>query len=525
MDERNMNTNDIFSSSQPHDNAYHDGYQTQQPVTEVSPSVEEQPADRQPAAPDPVIMQSPVKNPPVQMTPQPVYSYEHYASQFDHQSRQASVPAKKSKKGKKVALIACSLALAVCLGFGGGIAGAYLMGANNTQTIVKTVDGKEVAANTSDGNNSGLTIVEAAASAKTANSIEEVVAAVKDSVVEITTESTSYSSFYGQYVTQGAGSGVIISSDGYLVTNNHVIDGATNITVKTTDGKTYQGTVVGADETFDIALVKIDATDLKVAVMGDSSALKVGETSIVIGNPLGNLGGSVTKGIVSALNRNIKIDGKVMELLQTDAAINPGNSGGGMFDAEGNLIGIVVAKSIRATDGTTVESIGYAIPINNVKLILGDLKEKGYVSGRAALGVTLTDVTTETAKQRYNVDQLGIYISSLTSGGAAEKAGFMVGDRIVKIDDVSVASSAEVRMILLKHKAGDTIKITLDRDGKEQTISVKLEEESKNQSDSQKGRNSNNFDPNGGNNGNNGSNGNGGYDDFDIDDWYKYFLD
>ena len=506
MDERKMNTNDIFSSSEAFNDQYHDGYSVSQPVTETAAPAEQ---------PQPV--QHPIQQ-PVMAAHRPVYSYEHYASQFSAQSQRQPIAPKKSKKGKKIALIACSLTLAVCLGFGGGIAGAYIMGnGNGVQSTVKTVNGNAVAATSSDGSKSTLTILEANTNGRNASSTEEIVAKVKDSVVEITTESTSYSSFYGQYVTKGAGSGVIISSDGYLITNNHVVEDATNITVKTTDGKSYKGTVIGTDETFDIALVKIDADNLTVAVMGDSAKLNVGEDTLVIGNPLGNLGGSVTKGILSALNRNIKIDGKVMELLQTDAAINPGNSGGGMFDGNGNLIGIVVAKSLMASDGTSVENIGYAIPINNVKSILGDLKEKGHVTGRAALGVTLADVQSESSKQRYNVDETGVYISSLVSGGAAEKAGFMVGDRLLKVDDTEVSTSSEVKVILLKHKAGDTVTITFDRDGEEKKITFQLGEES---DSSQKSKNSNNFNPNGGNDNDN----NGGFGN-DIDDWYRYFMD
>lgn len=514
MDERNNYSNDIYSSSQLKNDQYNDGYAAQN-TAEINTA----PVDPKPETA--VIYKAPQ---PQTAGTRPAYSYEHYSAQYSApNSRQPASPAKKKGSGRKAALIACSLALAVCLGFGGGIAGAYIMGGNNSgnTTVITTAEGNTVKAKTSNGTDTGLTVVEAAENGKQLNSVEEVVAKVKDSVVEITTESTSYSSFYGQYVTQGAGSGVIISTDGYIITNNHVIEDATNITVKTTDGKSYEGKVIGADETFDIALVKIEANGLTVATLGDSSKLNVGETSIVIGNPLGNLGGSVTKGIVSALNRNIKIDGKVMELLQTDAAINPGNSGGGMFDSNGNLVGIVVAKSLMTSDGTDVESIGYAIPINNVKSILGDLKENGRVTGRAALGVTLTDVSSESAMQRYNVDKKGVYISSLVSGGAAEKAGFMVGDRITSIDNTQVSSSSEIKVILLKHKAGDSITVTFDRDGEEKKITLELGEEADNSSDNSKKKNSNNFNP--GSYDNNG--GNGGNNGYDIDDWYRYFME
>ncbi len=460
---------------------------------------------------------------PIVIEKKPAYSYEHYTSQFAEQSSSAiSSKTKKTKKGRKIALIACSLALAVCLGFGGGVLGSYIMGGNSetkVKTVSTTVEGKSVAASTSEGNDSGLTVIEASNTDKTKSSIEEVVAEIKDSVVEITTESTSYSSFYGQYVTQGAGSGVVISADGYIVTNHHVIEDASNVNVRTTDGKSYEAKVIGSDETFDVALIKIEADNLTVAALGDSSKLNVGQTSIVIGNPLGQLGGTVTKGIVSALNRNIKIDGQTMELLQTDAAINPGNSGGGMFDENGNLIGIVVAKSIMTNSGTTVEGIGFAIPINNVKNIIGDLKEKGYVSGRAALGVTLTDVLSENAMKRYGVDKQGVYISSITSGGAAEKAGLTVGDMVTKFDGKEVKSSSEMSAAVLKHKAGDKVTITISRDGKEEDINVELGEAKSDKSS--EGKYSNGFNP-----GNSGSsNGSNGYGFNNDDDWYRYFME
>ena len=168
----------------------------------------------------------------------------------------------------------------------------------------------------------------------------KVVAAVENSVVEITTETVTTSTFFGQYVTQGAGSGVVVSADGYIVTNNHVVDGATNIKVTLANKTTYDATVVGTDEKTDIAVVKINASGLTPAVFGDSSQIVVGQDVIVIGNPLGSLGGSVTKGIVSALDRQVTIENQTMTLLQIDAAVNPGNSGGGAFDANGNLIGI-----------------------------------------------------------------------------------------------------------------------------------------------------------------------------------------
>ena len=433
------------------------------------------------------------------------------------ESRPVETVTETPKKSKKnAALIAGTLALALCLGFGGGLLGSYVGGGNTVKTVVQPA-GTSVTAKTTEGKDSGLNVIQASKSDNTLTSIEEVVNKVKDSVVEITTEVTKYGTFYGQYVAQGAGSGVIISADGYIITNNHVIEDATSIKVTLTDGKSYDAKLIGTDEKLDIALIKIEADNLTVAALGSSSDLNVGETSIVIGNPLGQLGGTVTHGIISALNRSIKLDGKTMELLQTDAAINPGNSGGGLFDDEGNLVGIVVAKSTNSSDGTSLEGLGFAIPIDNVKKILGDLKTNGRVS-RPVLGITAVDVLDDTTASRYNVDKQGVYIYSITEGSAADKAGLMVGDCVLKLDDTTIDSKETLTNTISSHKVGDTVKILIYRDGKEQTLTAVLEENT----DDTPQRNSNNFNKNGGNSSNNGSNNNYGYPD-NIEDWIRFF--
>lgn len=435
--------------------------------------------------------------------PQQSSEYERYVAQFNMQQAYSMNNGanrlkqnKKSGVGKKATLIACSIALALCVGIGGGVVGAMVASGNTVQTSTVTsgTNSQKATAKTANGDDSGLTIVQSNNTSSKATTIEEVVAKVKDSVVEITTESTSYDTFYGQYVSQGAGSGVIISEDGYIITNNHVIEGANTITVKTTDGKSYKATLVGTDATLDVALIKIEASGLTVAEFGDSEKLNVGQTAIAIGNPLGELGGTVTNGIISALNREIQIDGKTMDLLQTDAAINPGNSGGGLFDANGNLIGIVVAKSATTSSGTAVEGLGFAIPVNNIKDILGDLKTSGHVTGRASLDITAVDVDNDSKLSRYNVTEKGVYIYSLKSGGAAETAGLKVGDRIVKVGDKEVSSTSELKSALSKLKAGNKTDIVVSRDGKEQTINITLGEASSETETS----NSNNFNADGG---------------------------
>ena len=304
-------------------------------------------------------------------------------------------------------------------------------------------------------------------------SVSDVAAMTSPSVVEITTEAVTTDIYMQQYVQTGAGSGVIISEDGYIVTNNHVIDGAEKITVTTKDGTAYEAKLVGTDSETDVALLKVEATGLKAVVMGNSSDLQVGDTAVVIGNPLGQLGGTVTSGIVSALDRDITLNGNSMSLLQTNAAINPGNSGGGMFNDKGELVGIVVAKSGGTTsDGTTIEGLGFAIPIDDVKEVVQELSTNGYVTGRPSLGVNLVDITNEQTAMMYRVNQLGVYVLKSTN----EANNLQAGDCIVSVDGTAVSSADEVKSIIQDHKVGDTLSIVIIREGKTMTVEAALQE-------------------------------------------------
>lgn len=303
-------------------------------------------------------------------------------------------------------------------------------------------------------------------------SVAEVAALTANSVVEITTETVTTDSWMQQYVTNGAGSGVIVSSDGYIATNNHVIDGAGKISVRLKNGTVYEAKLIGTDGKTDVALLKINASGLTAAVLGDSDSLMVGQTAIAIGNPLGQLGGTVTEGIISALDRELVIDGKTMTLLQTDAAINPGNSGGGLFNDKGELIGIVVAKS----SGSDVEGLGFAIPSNAAKAVIDELAAYGYVKGRVDAGMTFLDLTTAQKALLYGVRQLGVYIQKVDGGSNAEKAGFQAGDLITYLGDTKISSSAVLTQALEKYKVGDTVKITIVRNGNTKQLSMQLEE-------------------------------------------------
>lgn len=347
----------------------------------------------------------------------------------------------------------------------GGFGGTYL--ANEMTGANKTVLYQNTSTNNSDKNTANTSSM----------SVKDVANETMNSVVEIRTESIKTNEFFQQAISSGAGSGVILSKDGYIVTNNHVIDGANKVTVKTKDGKEYNAKLVGTDSTTDLAVIKIEATDLTPVVLGTSKNLQVGDAAIAIGNPLGELGGTVTNGIISALDREITIDGESMHLLQTNAAINPGNSGGGLFNDQGQLIGIVNAKS----SGSNIEGLGFAIPIDIAKPVITSLIENGKVEGRAELGVSLQEYQAQNQNPfEENNSSTAVYIVQVQSGKAADKAGLKRGDRILEVDGKEIKEVSDVKSVISSHKAGDTIKIKIERDNKEQTVSVTLLEVSDN---------------------------------------------
>lgn len=300
--------------------------------------------------------------------------------------------------------------------------------------------------------------------------VKAVAKSCSPSVVEIKTESVSTHSFFSNAISSGAGSGVILSKDGYIVTNHHVIEGANKVTVTTSDGQTFDAKLIGSDQSSDLAVIKVEAENLTPAIQGTSASLEVGDSAVAIGNPLGELGGTVTNGIISALDREVTIDNQTMHLLQTNAAINPGNSGGGLFNSKGELIGIVNAKS----SGENIEGLGFAIPIDRAKPIIENLIQNGYVKDRAALGVSLSS-----SENPFDNSQT-IYISGLVKGGAAEKAGLKVGDQILQIDDVDITSVSQLKEIITSHKAGDRITVTVLRSNQIGNISVTLQETQEN---------------------------------------------
>ena len=390
-----------------------------------------------------------------------------------HRAKGVKKPKKPRQPGMPVSLTRKSLALLIALcvvvsalfGFGG----SYLANALN--------GGHSGSSKTASVSKNGYKLEDATGSKMT---VEEVTNKTKDSVVEIKTESVSADAWMQQYVTEGAGSGVVMTADGYIMTNNHVIDGASKITVTTSDDKEYEAKLVGTDSITDIAVLKISAKNLTPATYGNSDQLAVGDMAVAIGNPLGELGGTVSAGIISALDRELAIDGKTMTLLQTDASINPGNSGGGLFNGDGQLIGIVVAKS----SGSNVEGLGFAIPINKAADVAQQLMDKGYVSDQPSTGMSYAESSQGNGAAQFfgnsqdsqsQSSSAAVYIQEVT-GTNAKKAGFQSGDLVYAVDGTRITSFNTLSSIVTSHKVGDKLTYTIVRGNQTKEIKLTLEE-------------------------------------------------
>ena len=379
-------------------------------------------------------------------------------SSSGNQIQTYSRPARDPRYVTKGALAVCMvITMLVSSILGGLIGGALSRG---------TAGSSSSPAQSSEGASS-KSISEATGSALT---ITEIVNMNADSVVEILVSGTAQGYFGQMQPVEGAGSGVIIRDDGYIATNYHVIQGANKVQVTLHNGETYPATIIGGNSDMDIAVIKISAKDLKPATVGDSSTVSVGDTAVAIGNPLGQLGGTATTGIISALDRTLEIEGRTLSLMQTDAAINGGNSGGGLFNSKGELIGIVDAKS----SGVGIEGLAFALPINNVIDDINDIIENGNVTTRPVVGVTIADVSEDSARY-YQLDSAGVYITQVT-GENAKKAGFQPEDRIVSLDGEEISSSQQFVSAVKKHKAGDIVTIVVSRSGQEIEIKTELEE-------------------------------------------------
>ncbi len=383
----------------------------------------------------------------------------------------------KKKSGGKILFAAACIVLSLVCGF----AGATLSNFFFTPEVQDNVP--------SNNNNDGAVIIDrvvehvessSEGSALTYTDVENLVG---DSVVAITTEH-KVTSFWQEYVTSGAGSGVVISEDGYIITNNHVISStetsfygtttsyADKITVSLKNGETYEATIIGGAADADIAVIKIEAKDgekFVSAKFADSDKLKVGEEVIAIGNPLGELSGTTTNGIISALAREVTIENVKMNLLQTNAAINPGNSGGGLFNMSGELVGVVNAKS----SGTGIEGLGFAIPSNDAYNVATEIIEKGGdVTNTASvkIGITTLNIFTAADAKKYNVNAYGVYIYEVEEGFNDDV--LKGGDRIVAVNDIEITAGKDVVDIVRASNAGDKLDFLIYRDGKIKNVEV-----------------------------------------------------
>lgn len=375
-------------------------------------------------------------------------------------------PKKTHKKGARVVALALSCAIVGgAVGAGGVVLGQQLFGTGSAasgHTVVQ--EGKRA--------NSVIDVAKIDTSKQM--TAAEVYAANVNSTVGITTSVTT--NYWGFQTTAAAsGSGFVISEDGYILTNYHVVESSNSITVTAYDGTTYDATLVGYDESNDIAVLKVDATGLTPVTLGDSDNLNVGDSVIAIGNPLGELTFSLTAGAVSALNRQVTLSSNVtMDLIQTDCAINSGNSGGALFNLYGEVIGITNAKySSSSSTEASIDNIGFAIPINQVKSIVESIIEKGYIS-KPYIGVSVTDVSEET--QSYGLPG-GAAVKSVTENGPAAKAGLQVNDIITAVDGTEITGSDDLVAIVGKAAVGDTLKMTVYRNGETVEIEVTVEEQ------------------------------------------------
>ena len=401
-------------------------------------------------------------------------------------------PDRRPHKGVTLAqMIACLLVMAV---LSSGLTALLLKGGNATSQAESTTTTQDntIVVDESKSNTEDSTQSQQADTARPSENLQVSSATTLTPAITSSVIQNSMSSVVGIYLSAttinytgaseeedlGSGSGVIITSDGYIVTNNHVVEGGQNIRVCLQDGSEYEATLIGTDSYSDLAVIKIDATGLPAATLGTSSNMTVGDPVFAIGNPLGVLSSSVSQGIISGLDRTINVDGHNMTLMQTDAAVNPGNSGGGLFNANGELIGIVNAKSY----GLDVEGIGFAIPMDTAKSIIMDLIDLGYVTGRPYLGISMQDVALRFGSG-YSSNPFfsfggnyvtGVQVVAVEEGSPAQNAGLQVNDVIVGLDDQEITGTSQLSALLYEDKVGDTVTISVLRGNETQQLSVTL---------------------------------------------------
>ena len=415
-------------------------------------------------------------------------------------------PVKKNRMGLKIAALALSCALLGGAAGGGAVWAASQAGQDEREINVSSRPAAQVSLRSVDG--------------KTALSDAEVYAANVNSVVSIRTSATAGYNFYGQPVeTASAGSGFVLSADGYILTNYHVVKGAETVTVTMYNGDEFSAQYIGGEEDYDIAVIKVEAENLQPVTLGDSATLNVGDHVLAIGNPLGELTFSMTGGMVSCVDRAINVDGTPFNMIQTDTSINPGNSGGPLFNQYGEVVGIVSAKYSQSSNGTTVEGLGFAIPMNDVFSMVKDIMTNGYVSNRAYLGITPQTLTEGTAAQFHYDVTSGVFINYVEPDSAADKAGLKMGDVITKVDDTDIKSVEDLNLAKKKYSAGDTATLEVYRPDGSVTVEItwgaapKEEQVQEQQAQQYPGSGNENY-----------GNGNGGYYSSPFEDLFRYFY-
>ena len=402
-------------------------------------------------------------------------------------------------------ILACAVAGGLAGWGGAAIAGS---GSNSGKTTIQQSDRQPV------------TVQAKKVDGQTKMDPATVYASVVNSAVSINCSATSTNIFGQQTQTASSGSGFIITEDGYVVTNYHVVSGASSVQVTLYNGDTYDATVIGGDSDYDVAVLKINASGLQPVTLGESADVNVGDTVLAIGNPLGELTFSMSQGIVSSCDRAINVDGTPFNMIQVDCSINPGNSGGPLVNLYGEVVGIVSAK-YSSYSSTTVEGLGFAIPISDVRSIITDIMENGAVTDKAYMAITAGTMNEQMAAQ-FNIDVTeGVFVYSVVEGGAGEKAGLRLGDVITKMGDKTLTSRQDLSAAMKGYRAGDTVTLTVYRGG--QYIEVELTFDAQPQNTGSEEDNTQSS----GNNGGNGGNGGSGQMPGNWDNWqdfYKYFF-
>ena len=415
--------------------------------------------------------------------PNSLYHYK-YSSQEEQPAWEAATKKRKNsiwkKSGVKVTalLLACALvgggagfggaALARSVGVGGGTA------IHQSDRTVQEVTVKKV---------TGQTLMTPA----------EVYASTVGSVVSINCSAVSTNIFGQRVESASSGSGFVITQDGYIVTNHHVVASASSVKVTMYDGKEYSAAVVGSDSDYDVAVLKVETTGLQPVTLGNSADVNVGDTVLAIGNPLGELTFSMSQGIVSCCDRAINVSGTPFNMIQVDASINPGNSGGPLMNLYGEVVGIVSAK-YSSYSNTAVEGLGFAIPIGDVQAVITDIMENGQITSKPSMGIIAGTMTRQMAAQ-YQIDKdNGVFVYSVDKGGAGEKAGLRMGDVITKVDSMEITSMEDLTAAKKGHRAGDTVTVIYYRDGQnystELTFDAKTESTQQEQQTPQNGQGS-----------------------------------